>query len=173
MKAGENKADVIGKGKDEVVSVMELYSDDVAPTVQPVLVESKHTLEIPDCLPVVAIIDLIDNKKIIRDAKITGKSKSQSDADNSLQFTIYSMVFKDLFGTMPNGIAFDNFVTTKTPKYNFIETQRTENDFNGLVNVVKSVQDAIGKGVFLPASEGSWVCSPKFCGFYHICRYKK
>jgi putative RecB family exonuclease len=167
---GKNK--IVGQGKDDIVSVMGLYSDSVAPNIQPVAVEFKHTVEIPDCRPLVTIIDCLDDKNIVRDVKFTGKSKTQSEADNSIQLTIYALSHNDRLGIMPDSLVLDTLVTSKTPKYQEIKTTRTEQDFISAIRVIQAVQNGIAAGVFLPAAEGSWMCSPKFCGYYQECKFK-
>lgn len=168
----EKETDAIGKAKDSIVTVCELYSDKVAPEIQPVEVEVKHTMEIPDSKPLVAIIDCIDDKKSIRDFKITGKSKNQNEAENSLQLTFYAMAYYDRFNSMPSSLSLDALVTLKTPKYQILQTKRTEMDIITAIRTIQAVQKGIESEVFLPAAEGSWVCSSKFCGFYKICKYK-
>lgn len=163
---------VIGKGLDSVVQVAELYSDEVAPTIQPVSVEDRHMIEIPDCRPVVTITDCIDDNKKIHDFKVTGKSKSQSEVDNSLQLTLYALAYNDRTGEMPAGLSFDALVTTKKPKYQILETKRDEFDFVSAIRIIQTVQKGIEAEVFLPAAEGSWVCDPRWCGYYSICKYK-
>lgn len=164
--------DSIDKSKDSLVSSMGVFADDVAPNVQPIAVEHKHILEIPNCKPVIAILDCIDDKKNVRDLKFTGRSKTQSDVDNSLQLSIYAMAYHDMYNSMPESLCFDNLVHTKLPKYVELKTTRTEDDFISVIRIINAVQDAINKEVFLPAPEGSWVCSEKFCGYYQTCKFK-
>lgn len=169
---GKGKAMIIGEGLDSLVAATELYVDEAAPTIQPVAVELRQTVNIPDCRPLVTVIDCIDDQKRVRDFKVTGKSKPQSEADNSLQLTLYALAYHDVNGEMPNELTLDTLVTTKKPKYSVISTKRDEMDFITAVRTIQAVEKAINAEIFLPPAEGSWVCSSRHCGYYKMCKFK-
>lgn len=170
--AGKGKKEIIGEGLDSLVKVTELYADEAAPTIQPVSVELKQTVNIPDCRPLITVIDCIDDKKTVRDFKVTGKSKPQNEADNSLQLTLYALAYHDINGEMPEELTLDTLVTTKKPKYAVIKTKRDEMDFITAIRTIQAVEKAINAEVFLPPAEGSYVCDPKWCGYYSMCKFR-
>jgi len=153
-----------GKAKDQVITVMELVHTTHNPTIQPLECEAEYSL---DCNGTIlkAVIDLVDDKGRVRDNKLVGKAKSQCDADNDLQLTMYSWV------TGLKDVAFDCFVKTKTPKVAVIESTRTERDWNRLKARIPEIINGIEKEVFVPADPTSWACSEKFCGYWHICKH--
>lgn len=165
------KKQIIGKAKDSIVSIGGLYADEVAPTIMPTRVEHTVDIDIPDSLPVRAVMDCIDDQKNIHDYKVTGRSKNQGDVDNSLQLTFYAMAYKQEFGELPNGLSFDCLVETKVPKYQRLETKRDESIFLKMFRYVKAVEEGISKEVFLPAQEGSWKCSSLYCGYHSMCKF--
>jgi len=167
----EGKDKVLGKCKDSVVTLTELYADDMSPKIQPVMAEHNFDLTLPDIPPIKTIIDCIDDKGIVRDTKTAGRKKSQNDVDKSLQLTLYSIAYMEMFKELPSGVCFDVLVEKKQPEYQEISTDRTLEHFQPAIDIVDSVVKGIGAGVFLPAAEGSWICSKKFCGYYDICKY--
>lgn len=165
------KDKIVNKTKNSIVTVSGLYSDDMAPTIQPVEAEKRIEFEI-DGTKIVSIIDCIDEDGNIRDAKVTGRKKNQKDIDKSLQLTMYYQAYEHEYHETPRGVTYDVLVDRKVPEYQLLESVRVQRDFVNLEHIVKSVKDGISKGVFLPASEGSWNCDPRWCGYYHSCKYK-
>jgi CRISPR/Cas system-associated exonuclease Cas4 (RecB family) len=166
------KDKLVGAAKDSVVSIAGIYAESMAPTIQPLHSELLIDTNISG-YAVKTIIDLVDDKNIIRDMKVTGKSKSQSDVDSSLQLTFYALAWYSMSGEIPGGLIIDNLVEKKTPEYKTISTARTDTDIFRAMRTIEQMAKALQSGVFLPPAEGAWVCSPKFCGYYGSCEYTK
>lgn len=155
-----------GEAKDTVISIARLSMETHQPLIQPIEVEATYDVKCGnDTLKVV--IDLVDTDGFIRDAKVVGKTKSQSDTDNDLQLSIYS------WATRMKDVAFDCHVKTKIPKIVTIKSKRTESDWRKVEQLVPAIIEGINKEVFLPADPTSWACSEKFCGYWHICKFGK
>jgi len=168
---GKGKALVLGESKDKVAKMAELYCDEIAPSIQPIAVEEKVMIEFPEQKPIMAIMDLIDEDIAVHDFKYSGKSKNQKDLDEDLQFTIYSLACKEKTGQFPSKMIMDVLVDTKVPKHQQLTTYRSEDSYLKIMRLSGAIQDAISKGVFLPAKTGEWWCSERFCGYWHNCKY--
>lgn len=166
--------ELIGKAKDETVKLTELLMTDVAPRTQPKAVEERQKIEVPASThDLLGIIDLIDENDFIVDHKTSAKTKTQDEVNKDSQFTFYALTYRAKFGKDPAGVRIENLVLKKKPEVVSLVTSRDENDYQVLVNRINSVVDAINKGVYTPASEGSWFCSPRFCGYWFSCPYVK
>ncbi len=163
--------DIIGEGRDQTAALAGVYAEQVAPSIQPVMVEEKITIDIPGLKPIYAVLDCLDENHNIREFKTAGKSKPQSEADNNLQFSIYGIAVKEKTGRMPENMYMDVLISTKEPKYQRLETHRAEDSYLHVIRLAAQVQRAIEKGVFLPAMPGSWWCSDKWCGYWKNCPY--
>lgn len=161
---------IIGENKDSVVSLASLYADEISPSIQPVSVEEKITIDISG-KQIVTIIDCIDNAENIHDFKTASKSKNQNEIDTSLQFTLYALAYREKTGRMPNGLKMDVLVETKKPKYQKLETTRQENSWLTTLRMIAEINKAIDAGIFLPAQPGSWWCSKRFCGYCFSCKF--
>lgn len=162
---------VLAEGKDSTVRLAGLYSDKVAPLVQPKLVETKQTLSVPGAShDLLCRLDVLDDKGVIRDTKTGMKTKPQSDWDASVQLTFYWAMALAL-KLNPTGIVVDQLIDTKEPKYVLSQTARTEKDVNALLCRVNAFQAGVKAGIFIPASPGSWWCSPNWCGYFKTCPY--
>ena len=161
-----------GAAEDQAVDLSTLdYTHNLVDTI-PVAVEERVELvhaSLP--LPLVGVIDLRDDKKMIRDLKTAGKTPSQNDADTSPQLTMYAMLHRLVKGEQESGLQLDCLVKTKTPKAVNLQTSRDNDDIQVLLNRIARVVEMIDKGVFLPAPTDAWACSLKFCGFASTCPY--
>ena len=74
-------------------------------------------------------------------------------------------------GHYPAGYQLDYVIRTKTPKTLCVRTKRSEADIARALAVVGLVDRAITSGIFPPADPNHWVCSEKWCGYWHKCGY--
>lgn len=167
------KTVVVAETKDDLVNVVTVHAKEQAPDYQPVFVEQEFTLEIPNgSRDLKGVIDLADNLRRVTDFKSGTKSKSQSDADGSVQLTIYAAGHHALTGTPPSQVRLDTVVTTKTKTYRDVKaSDRGVADFTALAHRIEAVNAGIDKGVFTPAPPGAWQCSPKWCGYFSTCPF--
>lgn len=162
---------ILNQGLNDTISCTKLYRKEVAPGIKPVETEEKLTVDIGMALPLVGILDYRELARI-GDIKTTGKSWSKGQADKELQAVIYSYLYeKGLNKPRPN---FQYHILTclkSGAKHAVQETVTTTKKINAMFNRIKSVENMLIKGVFPPADSGSWVCSPKWCGYHRTCAY--
>lgn len=61
----------------------------------------------------------------------------------------------------------------KKPILQRVEGKVTNADREWLFDAINQVHKAIQSGVAMPAPEGSWYCSQKWCGYWDQCKGKK
>jgi hypothetical protein len=161
---------------DGAVRLAGLYADELAPSLHPRYVEQDVAFELhPGADTTVRFggrLDLADRGKAIHDLKTSGRRKSQADVDDSLQGSIYWLLYRALTGEEPTAFVLDVLVDSdKGPFLQKLGTQRTSRDLAVLVNRVNAMIRSIQAGVFTPAAVGSWKCSEKFCSHWESCAY--
>jgi RecB family exonuclease len=158
------------EGIDKVVSLAKTYHRKVAPLIRPKLVEKSFVMDIPELpVPLKAVIDVFTEDKYLIDLKTTTKKWPQSRADSSLQVTVYNELLTRS-GTPPDRLSFAVLIHgSDTPQ--ILDTQRTTSDFESLLRRIRMMLKAIKEGVFHPAPMESWICSPKYCGYWYMCPY--
>lgn len=161
----------VGEARDQVATLADLYAAQVAPEYQPKFVEQLVTIPLPGPFDILGVLDMADDQGRVVDLKTTGKSKSQSEADASPQLTFYAAAHKVLTGELASEVRLEVLVKTKTPKRVMLSSKRGPEHFAVLANRINAASAAIEAGIFLPADPGSWMCSPKWCGYYHTCPY--
>lgn len=186
-----------GTVKDVGVRLVTIYNRDFAPLVQPQVhngirgIEQKVEVTVAG-VPMVGFIDLIDTnadaimsveerallqgqgkdvpalfRTAVSDFKTKQKSMSQGETDGSFQLTFYS------YATGIGLVRFDQLLKQKKPKVKRIHSQRTSQDYAWMNEIISSVAKAISAGIFPPCDPTSWACTPKWCGYYFLCRGKK
>lgn len=190
----DNPAQVKNMG----IALVRMYNTNIAPGVRP-QVDDKHVRGIEKKfeitvagVPMLGYIDLIDTNASIAfspeelsmmkaegrtvpadlssaivDFKFRGKSATQAEVDGSLQLTLYSLA------TGVYAVRFEQMLKTKVPRIKRANSVRSRQDYFWLQQIVRDVAEAISKGVFPPCSPDAWVCSPKWCGYFAMCRGKK
>ena len=154
----ENKdADTI---MDRAKKLVPILHEDLKPIGVPTSVEDRVEGTIAG-IPIVAITDLEDGGGLA-DYKVVTNKKSQIVADSSIQLSTYSYLKKE------KRVRLDQLV--KRGGHERTRSVRTAGDFKWLEQVVTRTWQAITAGAFAPCDPTSWVCSPKWCGWYLQCR---
>lgn len=163
---------VIDETKDQVAHMAKVHAKFQAPDYQPVAVEHGFTIPLPGARDLIGFIDLIDNKDRVVDIKTAQRSKPQSEADASVQLSIYAAAFAlEHDGKQPE-LRLDVIVNGKREtKRQVLETKRDDRDIDALAARIDAVTAAIDAGAFPPAVPGAWNCAAKWCGYFRTCRF--
>lgn len=149
------------------------YSEKLAPKVQPKHVELFIKAEIPNSnVDLAGTIDVVDVADDISDMKTSTRAKSQSEADQSNQFSQYGILYHAKTGIWPKQFFLDTLVDYKRgPDLVRRITGRNPKDYGAYVNRLNVMLLSREKGIFAPAGVGAWFCSQKWCPFFHNCVY--
>lgn len=169
---------VVGEAKDKAVRLSGLYRRELAPSVQPDLIEARIEVEVPGLKRrIVGVVDLSSQPEVaceggdLIDLKTSKRRGSQEDADRSIQLTVYDVAYEALKGWRPRRIVLHELVDTKVPQANVTETTRGPEDRAALGAILGAAERTIDAGTFLPAAPGSWWCSLRFCAYAPTCPY--
>lgn len=163
---------VKGEATDKAVRLAVLHATDKAPSLSPTHVQRRWTLELKNYpLDLVGVLDVQEAGRSVRDTKTAGKTPSQNIAHQSDQLTAYALAVKVIDGEPPDLVALDYLIDNKTPVVKTFESTRDNDDFRALLHRVEVSIAALEKGVFVPARQTDWWCSPKFCGYHSTCKY--
>lgn len=112
----------------------------------------------------------------VRDTKTSGKSPSETSAEDSNQLVTYSFATLVLDKTIPDSVTLDYLVRTpKRHDLKYVPRSTTVNrdDINVLLfrfsRAVHAWHAACKTGAFLPANPDDWHCSERFCGYWGMC----
>jgi len=143
------------------------------PAVKPVAAEQvfrvKVTPENSDPIPFMGVIDLVEEGSI-SDLKTKKKAASQSEADNSIQLSLYAHV------TGIPHVRLDQLVKpTKTMPERFLRTEsiRDKRETMHALDVVAEVAQDIASGRFRRTNPENWWCTEKWCPYWKDCRGRK
>ena len=155
-----------------MVSLAKLYHAEIAPEIQPALVEQWVEIDIPGLAPsLTGTIDVLDQAGALIDLKTASKAWPSGRAQHSHQATIYHKLVEAVTGKPPAEIRFEVMVKGIKPRRQTIPTSRTEADFQALVGRLAIIHRLILAGILPPAPAGSWICGPRYCGYFWTCAY--
>lgn len=159
-----------GEMKDAGIRVTEEYLKTVSPGIQPTAVEHKINIDFDNVdYEIVGFIDLIDDKNVIHDHKLTSRSPSKDKTDQymlGVPELIQGAVYCLAMGT--SAVSFDYAVKNKTPKIIQIPTEIDSAQKNFVLGLTGQIDHAIKNGVFIP-NRSSFMCSKKMCGYHEHC----
>jgi hypothetical protein len=165
------KDKLLATGLDAAVRLTKLYRETLAPTIQPVLVEEKHILDVGLDLPLQGTIDVLTTDNWLPDIKTADRSKGPKDADHSLQLTFYAGLVAQQTGKWPAKISLEVLVNNKEPKKQSLSTTRGPAEWTNLLLRIKLMLAQIHTGLFPPCDPGAWLCRPQWCGYFWTCKY--
>jgi len=113
---------------------------------------------------ILGYIDLITDKNVVVDNKVK-KRNTYGNLARDLQLVLYSMVTK-----IPR-VAIALIQDIKVPKSVYRSQKIPQASYTAVNQKINDVVNGINSGVFLPAPEGSWLCSSNWCEFWNICDF--
>jgi len=145
--------------------VLKKYAIEILPAISPAAVEEVFEIHLPTLSAnLKGVIDLVDaEENAVIDHKVA-KRKFSDDKLRSAQLTIYAMT-----KSLPRA-GFNVLVRTKKPQVQVLRKEVTLEDYYRTLGDILHVADCIYKLAFPPTQQDSWVCSPKWCGYWDICR---
>lgn len=167
-----------GAAVDMAVALSIVHHLQVAPKVNPAHIERPWVLELRGSkYDLAGRIDIQETGEAatpgtIRDTKTCARSPAAGDADSKDQLTMYALAALTLDGAIPP-LVMDYLVKTKVPKAVTQSTVRTQEDLGVLLRRIEVMISAIQHGVFVPASQENWWCSPRWCGYFDSCPYAR
>lgn len=160
-----------GAAKDQGIRLVSLQHNEVAPGIQPVLVEAPIQFEI-NGMVYSGTLDFSDSRGRVRDWKTTARKPSNPNS-YQLAMTGYALGYRELTGETETDIQLDFFVRykKKEPAYYPIPAGGPVPDraIAIFADTVARAHDAIMAGRFVPNGLASNACS--WCGFRDICPY--
>jgi len=153
------KASLVNEGLNQCLALTDLYRREVAPEIVPIEVEREF------------IIDIGLVHKRVDDLKTSTRSWADGKINSEIQPVFYSMAHEHEFKTRPEFRYHILIALKKEPKRQVQARVCTDADYRALIARLEMFLKMLKAGVFLPAEIGSWVCSPKWCGYWTTCRY--
>jgi len=157
------------------LQLVDAYLEQVAPGIAPAAVERRFEIELPGVeMPLVGVIDLIEQDGTLVDHKTAGKAWSRQKAAQALQPAAYMYAMRQLTGQAPVfrfDVAVDKLGLKKDPRVEFqrFELRPESLDFDFFEQLVLRAFQQIAIGIFPPNPSGWW-CSAANCPVWEHCR---
>lgn len=160
-----------GQVKDEGIRVTGVYMSEIAPKVQPILVEEPFEIELENVeFTLKGIVDIVDDTGNIIDTKTTKRSPSEDTIARDLQMTTYALGHRTIYGVQESGLRMDFLVRNKAPKVvSLAAGPRDQREIDRLLKLIGYVARAIRDRLYYPQPH-NFTCTPSGCGYYQICQ---
>jgi len=172
-----DEEDTPGPAKDSVIACVTLHHTQVAPKIKPASVQEQFVIETDAGFDLTGTIDLTETSGVIADTKTSSRQRATSHVvERAFQPALYDFAYRAIRGKPSTGFRFDVITrpTARLPaEYKPVQGQVTEADHEWLFSAVGATDKAIAAGVALPAPEGSWFCSEKWCEYWSLCKGRK
>lgn len=166
-----------GECKDAAIAVVKVHHKTLAPLIKPKTVQQEFVIETDAGFDIGGTLDYTEEDDTIGDTKTASRQRAGSyEVNRTFQPAMYDYAFKAINGRESKGWRYDIFTRpTKTlpAEYKPVAGKVTPADHEWLFNGINQVHRAITAGVALPAPEGSWYCSEKWCEYWHMCKGRK
>lgn len=155
------------EAKDKAVKSVKFWHKEIAPTIEPAMVEQPISFII-NGIPWTGTIDLVDAENRVRDWKFTGKTPNSADA-YVLNMVGYAIGYRQMTGEVEGQVVLDHIVGLKTPKYVPIRSDGPVKDESiiAFADIVETANRSIQAGIFPANGLKSGACS--WCGYRDIC----
>lgn len=165
------------------LSLIETWHENIAPLTVPEKVQHKYVIQFDNTLyKFIGYADVIGHERdaekvfeyeMIFENKTSARDYNQNFVDAHPQLTAYAACHVAETHYNPT-MAVDVTIKTKEVKAKRYKTERTKSDIVRWWRTVEKVYQAICAGAWFPVSavhgsQSNWVCSEKFCGYWHIC----
>jgi hypothetical protein len=166
-----------GDVKDQVVDGVTVYHLNIAPAVQPVMVEEKVETTLPWGTPIMGVMDVVDQNTAIRDTKHAAYAPRDGETWYGTQPGLYGWYYREATGEIPR-FFYDYVVLGRKNARNpevkaiTIEAEVNEQRINLALRRLKAVEGSIRaamKSGDFPANPSPFNCNG--CGYRKICPY--
>lgn len=171
--------------KDDGTKIVKVYAKQIAPTVQPILVEHSvdtpiDSFDDPDDLelpPMRTILDVVEDTGAIVDFKTTGKKPGEGTAASSDQLTAYANARRHETGEMPPSVRLEVLIRPSAKfqfgrhetVYGLRAPHQIEIWLRNVKAIASQMQHALRTGLFPYADSESWACAASQCAFFNSC----
>jgi len=171
------------QAKDRGYHALAKYYDEQLTLVTPASeedVERRVYLDIGAGVNVLMYLDVRDVEGRVIEFKTTKSKPSELPADTRLQLWLYQHALRKVYPELLVAESQAHYIVSNPrnptkPQVELFPTPDPDQQEMGwwlriLIQIRKQMEAALRSGDFLPAAQGGWVCSEKWCGYRDLCQ---
>ncbi len=167
--------------KDLGVRLLKAHHRFVAPRIEPESVQERFFIQTDAGYDLGGVIDFTEKSGVVGDTKTSRTAYDERAAYRALQPAMYDFAYEALRGVKSTGFRYDVLIKSgasgnvgdhEEKRVQQVHAKLGQDDREWLFQTITDVHVAIQAGIALPAPEGSWYCSPKWCGYWNRCKGK-
>lgn len=164
------KKRLLNEGLNKTLRLTELYKNEVAPHIKPKEVEREFLIDVGLPLPLAGKIDIEQDGRV-DDLKTSGIKWPEGRINKEIQPIFYSFAHEKETGIRPEFYYHILRDLKSGPQLQVQSLKPTDEHYKALFEKINMFCKMLKAGIFPPAEPTSWICSEKFCGYYHDCKY--
>ena len=170
------KSKLLNIGLNDTIRCTKIYREKVADTINPIAIEEEFYLDVGLDLPLAGRMDY-QEKPEVGDIKTTSLKWQPERINKEIQPVFYSFVHEKTKGIRPEFkyhilIARRNNKGAATSEEHQILTKTaTDQDYQALFHKIHVFIKMLKAGIFMPADPTSFLCDPKWCGYWYTCGF--
>lgn len=167
-------SDDVAEQKNLAMKIVKVFYEQVAPKIDPETVQESFSLETDHGYLIGGTFDVVDKRGILIDLKTSAPMRVASYTVNyTMQPAMYWHAYEQIRGKPPESFRFDIITKHGIPQYKTSSGKVSDQDREHLFYTINQMHAGLKAGIALPASEGVYWCSKKYCPFWDQCKGKK
>lgn len=158
----------LSEAKDQGVGIIRGYQKDIAPMVQPIVVEQTIDMKVKGrSWSISGKVDLIDDNDLLHENKTTSRKPYKPKKDHVFQTGVYVTLLRRLWDRPNINAELIYSLRGKGTTHSFPLTFNGNTE-KGVLSTFDAVADGIQKEVWIPNRYYNY-CSRKYCSFWNQC----
>jgi hypothetical protein len=170
------KERLLNDGLNDALRCTKIYKEEVAPQINPVEIEKPFEIDVGLDLPLAGRMDYQEEPRV-GDIKTTSLKWQENRIEKEIQPVFYSYVHEKETGIRPEFV-YHILIARRNKKgaptsegYQIQKLKPSMQHYKALFAKLELMIRMLKTGVFPPTNPTNWVCSPKWCGYWHTCEY--
>lgn len=160
------------QGIDLTAKFGRLYAKEVSPRVKDVVAAEEALLATMGDIELAGTPDVITTQGV-EDYKTGGSLWTQAKVDQSLQLSMYSVLYQAHFKRPPELLTIHSINNhSNRAKTSVIHTTRDQADIDSFYQVLQQARRLVDEQIMLPAPAGAWWCTKRWCEMWNRCPYQ-
>ena len=159
----------LAEGRNNVAALAELFRRELSPRIRPADVDRRVLLDPGLPLPVLVTLDCVTPEGDLHQVATASRRWSAERLHGSPAHALRREALRQLSG-VPGARLFVNvLVGSKTPVLQELEAPRSPEELAVVLRRFHLMLASVAAGIFPPAAPESWICTPRWCGYFYSC----
>lgn len=159
----------LADGRNSVATLAELFRRELSPRLRPADVDRRVLLDLGLPLPVLVTLDCITPEGDLQQVATASRRWSADRLNGSPAHALRREALRRHGGTPAARLFVNVLVDSKTPALQILEAPHSPEELAVVLRRFRLMLSSVAAGIFPPAAPESWICTPRWCGYFYSC----